>query len=86
MIAPSPSAVFRPLETGGVILNVENGDYFQVNSTGKFIWEALADGIERDQLVAEMANTFGLSDEQAGGDVDEFLGNLADRSLIDFSD
>jgi hypothetical protein len=85
MISPSSSAVFRPLEEGGVILNVENGDYFQVNATGRFIWEALAEGIERHDLVAKMASSFDIGEEEAAEDVDQFLGELGDRSLIEDS-
>jgi hypothetical protein len=66
----------------GVILNVENGDYFQLNATGRIIWEALADGAERDDLVEKLKATFELGPDQAEADVDHFLSELGERSLI----
>ena len=41
MILPSPQAVFRPLDEGGVVLEVETGAYFEVNSSGRVPrWES----------------------------------------------
>lgn len=82
MISPDTGAVFRPLDDGGVILNVENGDYFRVNSAGRLIWETLTDGTERDALVEKLMLTFEIPHEQATVDVDDFLKELEQRSLI----
>jgi hypothetical protein len=82
VISPDERAVFRPLDDGGVILNVESGDYFQVNSSGRLIWETLAGGAQRQELVDKLALDFQLSHEQASADVDSFLGQLEERSLI----
>jgi hypothetical protein len=82
MISTDTSAVFRPLQSGGVILNAEDGSYFEVNSTGRFIWEHLESGIAREKLIGVFAANFGLAAEQAEGDVTLFLEELQKRSLI----
>jgi hypothetical protein len=82
MISPDPSAVFRHLEDGGVILNIENGAYFQVNATGRFIWESLDGGIERDELIESLAGVFHIDRERSAADVDTFLQHLDKRSLV----
>lgn len=82
MISTDASAVFRPLQSGGVILNAEDGSYFEVNSTGRFIWVQLESGIERENLIGVFAATFDLALEQAEGDVAMFLEELQKRSLI----
>lgn len=82
MISPDKAAVFRPLDDGGVILNVENGDYFRVNSTGRLIWETLAAGAQLDELVEALVNTFEIAQSDALADVNDFLGELEERSLI----
>lgn len=84
--SPDPAAVFRQLDSGGVILNVENGDYFQLNSTGRIIWEALGDGAERESLIARLTEVFDVDPDQAAADVDQFLTELKERSLIRESD
>ena len=65
MISPDPSAIFRHLENGGVILNVESGAYFQVNASGRFIWETLEGGVDRNDLIEAMATNFDISSDRA---------------------
>lgn len=86
MISPEERAIFRPLDEGGVILNVENGDYFQVNATGRLIWETLAAGAQRRDLVEKLQSTFGIAEDQASADVNDFLAELDERSLIEVDD
>lgn len=83
MISPEPSAVFHRLEDGGVILNVESGAYFQVNNSGRVIWETLEGGAERDDLIEAVIANFEIDREQAVADTDTFLRQLDERSLID---
>lgn len=83
MISPDPSAVFRRLEDGGVILNVESGDYFQVNASGRLIWETLEDGVERDELIEALVVKFDIDSDRAAADVDVFLRHLDERSLVE---
>ncbi len=80
--SPDPAAVFRQLDSGGVILNVENGEYFQLNSTGRVIWETLGDGAERESLIERLTEVFDVDSDQAAVDVDQFLTELEARSLI----
>ena len=82
MISPDPSAIFRHLENGGVILNVESGAYFQVNASGRFIWETLEGGVERNDLIEAMATNFDISSDRAAADTDAFLIDLDERSLV----
>lgn len=82
MISPDPSAVFRVLKDGGVILNVESGAYFEVNASGRFIWETLEDGVERNDIIKAMATNFDISSDRAAADVEAFLTDLDERSLV----
>jgi hypothetical protein len=82
VLSPDSTAVFRPLDAGGVILNVENGDYFRVNQTGRHIWEMIETGTDRESLTSDLVERYGLAPEEAGADVDEFLAELRKRSLL----
>lgn len=84
--SPDPAAVFRQLDSGGVILNVESGDYYQLNPTGRIIWEAIGDGAERESLIEKVTEIFDIDSDQAAVDVDQFLVELKARSLIRESD
>ena len=79
----SSTAAFRPLETGGVVLNLENGDYFELNPAGRFLWEQMEAGADRDALVVALANQFGMEEAACGADVDAFLADLRSRQLLE---
>ena len=79
----SAAAVFRPLDTGGVILNVESGEYYELNATGRFLWEQLNEGAEQESLSAALASRYGIDPATAGFDVESFVGELRKRDLVD---
>ncbi|MGH8911041.1 MAG: PqqD family protein [Acidimicrobiia bacterium] len=86
--SPSPlrassTASFRPLETGGVVLNIENGDYYELNPAGRFLWEQMEAGADREALVAALAHQYGIEEATCGADVDAFLADLRSRQLLE---
>lgn len=87
ILRPSPSAVFRPLDTGGVVLDLTTGAYFELNATGRFLWEQMAaSGISENALVDAASAQFGISQETAAMDVGTFLASLRERDLVDPND
>lgn len=82
-IRAAASAVFRPLEEGGVLLHVGTGAYFELNASGRFIWEQIAQGTDRAALIQALATQYDLEETTAGADVDEFLAELEARDLLD---
>ena len=49
----------------------------RLNESGKFLWEQMETGIERDALVQKMLGQFdGLDRETAETDLDEFLESI----------
>ena len=83
VIRISTSAVFRALETGGVLLNVESGDYYELNATGRFLWEQIQTGSDVNALTAALADEFGIDRASAEADVETFLGDLRKRHLVE---
>ena len=82
-IRVSTSAVFRALETGGVILNVESGEYYELNATGRFLWEQIQAGSEVDALAVALADGYGIDQASAQADVETFMGDLRKRHLVE---
>lgn len=79
-LVPSPNAVFRPLGDGGVILAVDTGAYFEVNSSGRFLWEAMESNPTVATLSREASAHYGLD---VTDDVVEFVRALDERQLLD---
>ena len=49
----------------------------RLNETGKYLWEKMKEGIEREELVKMMINEFeGLDKRTAESDLDKFLENI----------
>lgn len=85
MLSRNPDVVFRSMEGGGVLLNIKTGAYHEVNSTAREIWAALETPTTESQVIEGMREQFG----DVGGldaDVGEFIGELAERSLVVVSD
>lgn len=81
-VTVNPDAVYRSLDEGGVVLDVVTGAYFELNSTGRVLWERLSAGDSLESLVEAMANEFGIDRATAQNDLAEFIQALRDRSLI----
>lgn len=56
---------------------------FEINEAGEFIW-GLCDGeFTPSEIAARLAARFGISDEEALGDVTEFIAILEEAGLIE---
>jgi hypothetical protein len=79
-----PTAVaWREVDGEVIALGLESSTYFGTNPSGTLLWRRLAEGTTRDELVNELAQTFGLATERSEADVDAFLAELADRGLLE---
>ena len=63
-------------------LDVNTATYVSVNASGAVLWEAVAKGATKEELVQRLVDHFGIDAEQAGTDVDAFLAGLAERGLL----
>ena len=62
--------------TIGEISKEING-MIQLNETGKYLWDQIKDGIDRETLIQRMTEQFkGLDFETARADLNEFLKNI----------
>lgn len=68
-------------DQGAIIFEKERGIYFQVNQVGKLLIEGLGEGKTKDELVAELKNSFGLERATAESDVNEFFSMLREVGL-----
>ena len=71
--------------TGGEIVALDESEleYLSANPSGAVLWEHLARGTNRDELVGRLVERFGIEIEVAERDVDAFLAELHARGLLD---
>jgi len=78
----SPSVRETKSEDGAVLLDVEQGFCFSLNSAGCSIWELLKQGLNSDELVNELEKQYTVPREQLVQDVHEFIDDLACKRLV----
>lgn len=71
------------LGTEIVLLDLRSSTYFSVRDTGAFLVNALVEGASAQALVDRLLGRYDITEAIARRDVDEFLGELARRDLIE---
>jgi hypothetical protein len=66
------------LATGG-----ELGKYVSTNAAGSVLWQALATGASREDLVERLVAEFGIDTGRAARDVDTFVADLQQNGLLE---
>jgi hypothetical protein len=83
-ITRTEGTVHRGLaEGGGVLLNLESGAYYSINSIGLLIWELIADGRTFDDIVGQLQARVADPPNDLHVDVRVFLEQLEQRGLIE---
>ena len=65
------------------MLDVQQSEYFGINQTGSALWQAVARGATRRELIDLLAERYGLDEAEASGHVDEFVSALARSGVLD---
>lgn len=82
---PNPNVLFTEIDDGtGVLLHLETKFYYTLNSTGVFVWKAVAEGRAADaSTIAElMASAFRVEASAAERDVRSILDEMFADGLI----
>lgn len=58
----------------------------KLNKTGKFLWEAISEGIEVEQLVANMLNEYDISEDVVRADVNSFIEKATKARLAEITE
>jgi hypothetical protein len=81
-IHPSDKALFRNVEGEAVLLGLNAGAYFGLDSVGTRIWELIAErGLLRDVL-AGMVDEFEVEESQAQADLMRLVQELLAKDLV----
>lgn len=81
VVGRSPSAVFRPMDQGGVLLHLDSGAYHEVNQIACIIWEELESPMTVHDLAERVRRRIGNAPDSLDEDVEEFISELLARNL-----
>lgn len=71
-------------QDGAVVLDIRQGQMFNLNLVGSKILQLLKSGASEPAIVDEISSTFQVSREIAEGDVREFIESLKQHHLLEF--
>jgi hypothetical protein len=73
---------WREIDGEIIALEARGSTYVAANGAGTLLWRVLTAGTTREALVDELVTTYGITREQAGGDIDVFLCQLEEQGLL----
>jgi hypothetical protein len=74
---------WREVEGEIVALDLRTSTYLGINRTGASVWQSLVEGTTRDDLVAQLEESFDLDRPRAEADLDAFLQTLREHDLLE---
>jgi hypothetical protein len=72
----------RKLDDEMVLLNLDSGEYFGLNDTGTKVWELIADGRSREDVVDTLTKEFAVAAEVASRHVAMLCDQLLEAGLL----
>ena len=67
----------------GLIFDPNTNAAMSINKTGVYLWNRIKDGATEAEMTSELVTRFsGVTEEQAAADVNAFLQELRNRSLL----
>jgi hypothetical protein len=81
-LAVKESVVARSLGEEMVLLNLESGLYYSLNSLGGFVWPYIQQGTTPSAIAEAIVSEYEVAPDVAAADLEAFLGQLAEWGLI----
>ncbi|HET9061440.1 MAG TPA: PqqD family protein [Acidimicrobiales bacterium] len=78
-----PDVVWREVGDEIVILDTRSSEYLSLNDSGAVLWARLSDGATEQDLRQELVSKFGIDEDLAERDVNEFLASLRRLDMLD---
>ncbi|MFW5944368.1 MAG: lasso peptide biosynthesis PqqD family chaperone [Bacteroidota bacterium] len=65
-----------------VMMNVDTGKYYGMDTVGSRIWELIAEEIQVKDVIGKLMEEYDVEEEQCKNDVLEFLNELYENKLV----
>jgi hypothetical protein len=74
--------VFHPVAGELIMLDTRTGEYLGLDETGSDLWRLLAEGLDTEDIKAQLARAHRADPDEVDRDVDRFLDELRDAGLV----
>ena len=72
----------RSVKEDLVIVDLDRGEYFSLNETGRVVWEVLPESADMGELIDRLAMRFSGDRPEIEEDVSDLLDELLERRLL----
>lgn len=79
---PSPNVMLSIVDDGAVLLHLERGIYFGLNTVGADIWDMLGKGLDSETCTSQLAETYDIDKGSAAKDYQSLIDELLEQGLI----
>lgn len=73
---------WRIIDGEAVILNLDNGLYYDLNKTGTAIWQAIAEKKSLEQILEVLKKEYSAGDKRLENDLKSIVADLEKEKLI----
>ncbi len=78
----APNVPWRTIDGKGILVDLESGYYFSLNTTGQYIWGQIDGARNVRELARRVVDHFEVDEETALRDCIDLAGRLRDQGLI----
>jgi hypothetical protein len=82
----TPKVISEPMDHEQVVINLENGCYYNLNESGALIFRLIEAGYATEEIISLIAKAFEENREKIAGEVSGFLTALLTEQLITASE
>lgn len=79
----SPDAVYRRIDSEGVLINLQTERMFRLNETGARFWELLASEATIADVMAKLQEEYAVSERELETEIAALLQALREEGLVD---
>ncbi len=82
-LVPHKDIIYTDFQgAGGILVDLNTKQYYQLNETGSLIWRGLEKGNSVEDIVSEMRSVYEVSADHAQASVEKLLRNLESKKLL----
>lgn len=78
----NPRTAWTEFEDKTFVISADDSTLHELNTTGTFIWRQAEQRVSKDEIATRLSKEFDVDPEQALTDVDQFVGQLLSKGLL----
>ena len=78
----SDDACYKVVEGEAIVLDVQSGEYFNLNETATHVLERAVAGLSLDQITQEIKEIYPENEDTVSEDIKEIIQSLLDRKIL----